>query len=48
MNRVEFLLWLDMTCFEERRVVWFVEVLTVWKNGSAREACNEDPRGGCV
>ena len=22
-----------MTCFEKRRVVWFSEVLIVWKNG---------------
>ena len=34
--------------FEKRRVVWFSEVFTVRRNRNAREACNQDPSGGCV
>ena len=34
--------------FEKRRVGWFAEVLTVWKNGVVRECCNEDPNRSCV
>ena len=34
--------------FEKRRVVWFSEVLSVWKNGNAKEQCKQDPRVGCV
>ena len=34
--------------FEKRRVVWFAEVLTVWKNGVTRERYNQNPNRGCV